>query len=210
MQMKVNRRLTYATTALAIGVGILLPSVSFAADHGSGGDSAPVTPIANQLIIDGVTYDVAVLPDFDPTGDVVIAGSPQARSVQEQISATDAVTVAPEASALASCTSYSFSIPGTGSTYTSVPGCSFIGLNSSVKATYNWDRNFNSSGTPCMSGRGYYQQTQGSTNYVMYWRGFGCYRTSGSDTVSWGNVASTKQMRGYVTSVPVGWAGHFY
>jgi len=210
MQAKVFRHLSYAAAAAIIGAGVIVPTTSYAA----GGDASrnpaptPVKPIANQLIIDGVTYDVAVLPDFNPTADVVVAGPPQSSSQKSTIPSTDAVTLSPDASVQSGCGSYDFSIPGTGATYTSVPGCSYIGTTASTNAAYTWSGNFNSNGKACMSGKGYYRQSQANNVYLVYWRGLGCAH-SGSGIVSWGAVASTKQMRGYVAAPPVGWGGSF-
>ena len=187
----------------------LMPSASFAADSSSDGEVVAVTPVANQLVIDGVTYGVAVLPDFDPSRDVVIAGAAADSSAIGKSSPADvSMTVGPDALAnQAGCSWYGFNIPGTGATVTSVAGCSYIGFDHTVRATYNWDRNFNSIGMPCMSGKGYYQNIAGT--YIEYWGAFGCYRASGNDTVAWGNVASSKQMRGYTSSALVGWIGQF-
>lgn len=169
-------------TAVSL-VGIALLSSPAAADD-------YVQPVNDSITVDGVEYRADVMPGFDPSSGVQIAGSPtQTRATARSGSFCRTGWV----------------VPGTGTKYTSVQGCSVIGWDAKAKWTYDWAANFNSSGRICAEGKGF---VKSGTRYVQTWRGLGC-NSSGSGTVPWGNVAGNLQMQGYVTSVPIGWAGDF-
>ena len=175
-----KRRIKYAWGAVvvALAASAMMPSMAVANDA--------VSPVDDHVVIDGVEYEARVMPGFDPHSDVQFAGSGDELS---------------RAQLAASCRT-GWVVPGTGTKYTSVQGCSVIGWNASAKWTYDWEANFNSSGRICAEGKGFL------ASGAVTWRGLGC-NGSGSGTVPWGNTAANLQMRGYVTSVPIGWAGSF-
>ncbi|MBP3977007.1 hypothetical protein [Microbacterium sp. BLY] len=178
------KRTTYSvlTAAVALAGAALLPGAAVADEI--------THPVSNTVEVDGVEYQAEVMPGFDTSRGVQIAGAP------------DEARVTGRSGSL--CRT-GWVVPGTGSKYTSVQGCSVIGWDSTAKWTYDWQANFNSSGRICAEGKGF---VKSGTKYVQTWRGLGC-NSSGSGTVPWGNVAGNLQMRGYVTSVPIGWAGDF-
>ncbi|GAA2926183.1 hypothetical protein GCM10010458_05120 [Microbacterium luteolum] len=185
-----------------------------------GAEYTPVEPIDATLVIDGKPADIAVMADFDPEAPALVfdeTGNPVAVSDIELIYA-DGQTAKVEAvdttnrAALAGCSWYSWVAPGTGTWYTSVNGCSFIGLNAATQVGYSWTVDSNSSGSACLNGRGYqYLTWPGGGGYSELWGGIGCGSggDSGGDALPWGNVASTKRIKMISYSTPSGSAGMF-
>jgi len=79
---------------------------------------------------------------------------------------------------------------------TSGPGCNVIGTTNSAKVYYGWFKH-RGNGSPCIWGKGF------NSNRQPVWPALGC-GAGRTTTVSWGNVAASKQIRGLAA---VGWAG---
>lgn len=76
------------------------------------------------------------------------------------------------------------------------PGCNVIGTSNSTKVPYGWYKH-RGNGSPCIWGKGFNSKRQ------PVWPALGC-GAGRTTTVSWGNVAASKQIRGLAA---VGWAG---
>lgn len=183
-------------------------------------DHTLVEPIDATLVIDGKPADIAVMADFDPTAPALVfdeTGNPVPVSDIELVyadgkSAKVATVDITNKAALAGCSWYSWVAPGTGTWYTSVNGCSFIGLTAATPVGYGWTVDSNSVGSACLKGRGYqYLSWPGGGGYSEFWGAIGCGSggDSGSDTMPWGNVASTKRIMMISYSTPSGAAGMF-
>jgi hypothetical protein len=179
----------------------------------------PVKPTADKVYINGEPTNIAVMPDFDPTAPAVVIddNGPVAVDDLSVVSADGLVSElsmvsTTDKAALASCWT-GWVAPGTGTWYTSNPGCSVIGVSPSATAGYDWTVDFNSLGSACLQGRGYQARhlPGGGTAWDEYFAGLGCGGggSSGGGVVSWGEVASTKVVKALSYSVPTGAAGMF-
>lgn len=109
--------------------------------------------------------------------------------------------------ARAECSSwYGFTVPGNLQWHYSNAGCSLIGTTATARAYYKWAINPFSSGTACVDGRGNARDNLGFV--YSTWGGLGC-GSNGSGSTLWGKTAANKQVRGYATSSPMGFAGSF-
>ncbi|MGJ4845163.1 hypothetical protein [Leifsonia sp. Le1] len=98
----------------------------------------------------------------------------------------------PRGARASGCNWYRMTIPVGGAWYTSVDGCSLIGINDSAAHIYGWEVDPNSHGNPCMQGRGY--NKVGSTWTAQYVAiGCGSY---GAKSVRIGNVITTAKVKG--------------
>lgn len=183
-------------------------------------EPAPVKPLDATLVIDGSPTDIAVMPDFDPHAPAVVldsSGSPVSVSdvalVQADGESIEVPTIdTTSRSALAGCSWYSWVAPGTGTWYSSVNGCSFIGLTAATEVGYSWTVDSNSVGSACLKGRGYqYLTWPGGGGYSEFYGPIGCGSggSAGGDSLPWGNVASTKRLQMISYSTPAGAAGMF-
>lgn len=179
----------------------------------------PVKPTADKVFINGEPTDIAVMPGFDPTAPAVVIDDNGPVAVDDLsvvsadglVSELSMVSITDRA-ALASCWT-GWVAPGTGTWYTSNPGCSVIGISPSATAGYDWTVDFNSLGSACLQGRGYQARhlPGGGTAWDEYFAGLGCGGggSFGGGTVSWGEVASTKVVKALSYSVPTGAAGMY-
>ena len=180
----------------------------------------PVTPTTDKIFIDGEPTDIAVMPDFEPTAPVIVfddTGQPMPLEDLSIVSVDGSVTAlsvvsATDRSTLASCW-YGWVAPGTATWYTSVPGCSVIGISPEAVVGYSWTVDFKSLGSACLKGRGYVARhlPGGGNTYDEYYPSLGCGSSgaSGGGVVKWGEVASNKAVQMMATSSPVGAAGMF-
>lgn len=171
-------------------------------------------------MIDGAPTDIAVMPDFDPTAPAVVfasKGNPMDVETIELVQADGESTSVPTAdtsskAARAGCNWYTWVAPGTGTWYTSVNGCSFIGFTATAQVGYQWTVDLNSNGAACIKGRGYqYLSWPGGGGYSEFYGGLGCGSggSHGGGALPWGNVASTKKIKMQSYSQPSGAAGMF-
>ncbi|MDA3147167.1 hypothetical protein JSO19_07220 [Leucobacter sp. UCMA 4100] len=179
----------------------------------------PVKPTEDRVFINGEPTDIAVMPDFDPKAPAVVIDDNGPVAVEDLsvvssdglVSELSTVLVTDKA-ALASCWT-GWVAPGTGTWYTSSPGCSVIGISPSATAGYDWTVDFSSNGSACLQGRGYKARhlPGGGTARDEYFGGLGCGGggSSGGGVVTCGEVASTKVVKAMATSAPVGAAGMF-
>lgn len=202
------------------------PTASFAAtvDDDAGPGDVVVTPTDDSLLIDGKPADIVVMPDFRTSGPVTVIDDRGVVSVDsvtlegaagEQRALEPAGRLASEplapSAALASCWR-NWVAPGSASWYTSVDGCSLIGVTSTAMAGYSWTVDWASLGSACLKGRGYYYLSwPGGGSWYQTYRSVGCGASgsSGGGSVLWGNVASVKKVQMYATSSPIGAAGMF-
>ncbi|MFE2772201.1 hypothetical protein [Microbacterium resistens] len=181
-----RRTLATAATVIAASLFTLVPGTAF------GDDS--VTPIADEIVVDGVTYVGDILQPYTPGAPIELAGG-SARTGSVDTPATQA----------SMCTT-GFVVPGDWATHYSVENCFLFGLDDTVRTSYTWTINPFSSGSLCGEGKGYRRQLDG--NYAVDWNGLGC-GADGSGSVHWGNVGANKRMRGFASSSPMGWSGSF-
>lgn len=179
-----------------------------------------IEPTSDKVVIDGEVTDIAVMPGFDPAAPAVVLdeiGQPVTVgeiSVVSEGGETHQLAAVPSTNraALASCWK-GWVAPGTGTWYTSVPGCSVIGISADTTVGYDWTVDFNSLGTGCLQGKGYKARhlPGGGNVWDEYYGSLGCGGggSSGGGVIKWGNVASTKQVQMMSASTPVGAAGMF-
>lgn len=180
----------------------------------------PVKPTSERIAIDGELTDIAVMPGFDASAPAVVldaGGKPVAVRNIEVVGSegeTQALSVVSptDRTALLSCWK-SWVAPGTGTWYTSVPGCSVIGISPDTTVGYTFTVDLNSLGSACLKGQGYSARhlPGGGTAYDSYYGGLGCVAAGGTGggVVTWGEVASTKRVQAQSFSIPVGAAGMF-
>lgn len=229
------QRRTLTTLAAAVGAVLLAltPTVSFANDAPSApanlsrtvtaaaGDEIPpvpdVTPVADHLIVDGVRVNVTVMSDFDTSGPVLILNSKGVETgtiTQPGVVVSDRAAGKPQSrAALAGCSWTSWVAPGDTLWHQSLPGCSYIGTTNTTTAGYEVTTDFNSAGSGCAQILGYHLTwvSTGGYQWTGFWSGIGCVPSgsSGTGTVLWGNVASSKRILVKSGGGPAGAAGMF-
>lgn len=194
------------------------PVVSSQDDDGI--EYTEVEPTTDTILIDGEPTDIAVMPDFDAESPAVVLdaeGQPisvndiSIVSTEGEVTELSAVSNT-DRSTLASCWR-TWVAPGTGTWYTSVNGCSFIGLDAATTVGYSWTVDSNSIGAACLKGRGYKARhlPGGGNVWDEYYDSIGCGSSldTGGGTIKWGNVASNKGVKMMSTSAPSGAAGMF-
>lgn len=197
------RKKAVAVAVLFVTGGALLASSAGATEPDDPIDRITVDKAVTTertFVIDGVEYTLDVGANLKP-GPVTIqtdAGNIEANLTSRgEVETTSDSAPTKAVVPLAGCSWRNWVAPALSSWINSVDGCSFIGLNESVKYAYGM-RVANGSGG-CFQGRGYDLQYIGGGRYqrVTTWTSFGC-KSRLSDTtgvVHWGEVASNAKMK---------------
>lgn len=129
-------------------------------------------------------------PGIDPSAPVFVVDE-NGTEYPATVNDDQTVTFTPDDQS-AACAWYNMVVPWGGRWYTSVDGCSLIGVNDNATHLYEWVVDPNSNGTVCMQGRGYYKI---GVSWEPNWTDIGC-GTVGGSYVTIGKVYTVAKVQG--------------